>query len=61
MPAYVSVFDRPKRGKGRPKTCKRSDEKKKQRAINIKNKYHNDNYEKCVLRQRLYNQQIDEQ
>jgi hypothetical protein len=33
MPAYVSVFDRPKRGKGRPKTCKRSDEKKKQRAI----------------------------
>ena len=28
---YISIYDRPKRPKGRPKTCKLSDEEKKER------------------------------
>ena len=29
MPVYVSIHDKPKRAKGRPTTCKMSDEQKK--------------------------------
>ena len=29
MPEYVSIYDKPQKGKGRPKTCKLSDEQKK--------------------------------
>ena len=29
MPIYVSIFERPKKPSGRPKTCKLSDEQKK--------------------------------
>ena len=28
MPEYVSIYDRPKRGRGRPKTCTLTDEEK---------------------------------
>ena len=28
MPEYVSIYDRPKKSKGRPRTCKLSDEEK---------------------------------
>ena len=28
---YISIYDKPKRGKGRPKTCKLSDEDKRER------------------------------
>ena len=31
MPEYVSIYDRPKQGKERPKTCKLSDEQKRER------------------------------
>ena len=31
MPEYVSIYDRPKQGKGRPKTCKLCDEQKRER------------------------------
>ena len=58
---YISIYDRPKRGRGRPKTCKLSDEEKRQRKIETNRKYYQDNYEYCVLRQRLYKQRITEQ
>ena len=38
MPEYVSIYDKPKRGRGRPKTCKLSDEEKRQRKIEINRK-----------------------
>ena len=31
MPEYVSIYDRPPKGKGRPNTCKLSDEQKRER------------------------------
>ena len=35
---YVSIYDKPKRGTGRPKTCKLSDEEKRERLrFNYKN------------------------
>ena len=58
---YISIYDKPKRGRGRPKTCKLSDEEKRQRKTEINRKYYQDNYEYCVLRQRLYKQRITEQ
>ena len=40
---YISIYDRPKRGKGRPKTCKLSDEDKLERLrINYKAYYYAD-------------------
>ena len=35
---YISIYDKPKRGRGRPKTCKLSDEEKRQRKIEINRK-----------------------
>ena len=58
---YISIYDRPKRGKGRPKTCTLTEEQKKQKAIERSLKYYKDNYEYCVLRQRLYKQRLSEQ
>ena len=31
MPEYVSIYDKPEKGKGRPNTCKLSDEQKKKK------------------------------
>ena len=28
---YISIYDKPKRGRGKPKTCKLSDEEKRER------------------------------
>ena len=61
MPEHVSIYDKPKRGRGRPKTCKLSDEEKRQRKIEINRKYYQDNYEYCLLRQRLYKQKMSDQ
>ena len=37
LPEYISIYDKPKRGKGRPKTCGLSDEEKRHRLrINYK-------------------------
>ncbi len=58
---YISIYDKPKRGRGRPKSCKLSDEEKRQRKIETNRKYYQDNHEYCVLRQRLYKQRITEQ
>ena len=57
MPEYVSIYDKPQRGRGRPKTCKLSDEEKKERAKAISKRYYRDNYEYCILRQRIYDEQ----
>ena len=48
MPVYVSIHDKPKRGKGRPTTCKMSDEQKKERAKAISEKYYENNHEYCI-------------
>ena len=58
MPEYVSIYEmKPKRKSGRPRTCTLTDEQKKERAKAINRKYYKDNYEYCILRQRLYDQQ----
>ena len=53
---YISIYDKPKRGRGRPKTCKLSDEEKRQRNRDNATRYHYDNYEYCKMRQRLQKQ-----
>ena len=54
---YISIYDRPKRGKGRPKTCTLTEEQKKQKAIERSLKYYYDNREYCLFRQKLYDEQ----
>ena len=40
---YISIYDRPKRPRGRPKTCKLSDEEKLERLrVNYKAYYYTD-------------------
>ena len=53
---YKSMYDKPKRGRIGPKTCKRSDEEKRQRQRDNATRYHYDNYEYCKMRQRLQKQ-----
>ena len=49
MPIYISIYDKPKRGKGRPLSCKLTDEEKAERKRIIALKHYYDNYEdKCV-------------
>ena len=50
---YISIYDRPKRPKGRPKTCKLSDEEKKERLRGNYKAYFNVNPEKERERARL--------
>ncbi|MCR9067053.1 MAG: hypothetical protein NXI00_24010 [Cytophagales bacterium] len=50
---YVSIYDRPKRGRGRPKTCKLSDEEKRERLRANYKAYFNANPEKERERVRL--------
>ena len=50
---YISIYDRPKRGRGRPKTCTLTDEEKLERLrVNYK-AYFNANPEKEQERARL--------
>ena len=51
---YISIYDRPRRGRGRPTTCTLTDEDTRQRTIEINRTYYQDNYDYCVLRQRFY-------
>ena len=53
---YISIYDKPKRGRGRPKTCKLSDGDKRQRNRETATRYHYDNYEYNKMRQRLQKQ-----
>ena len=50
---YISIYDRPKRGRGWPKTCKLSDEEKRERLIINYKAYFNANPEKERERVRL--------
>ena len=56
MPVYVSIFDKPKREKGRPTACKMSDEQKEEKAKLRSRKYYADNHEYCILRQFNYDE-----
>ena len=58
---YISIYEKPRRGRGRPKTCTLTEEEKRQRKIDINRRYYRDNYEYCTLRQRIYAQRIREE
>ena len=51
---YISIYDKPKRGKGRPKTCNLSDEEKRQRKIETAKQYYKNNYEYVRLQKRIW-------
>ena len=53
---YISIYDRPKRGRGRPNTCILTDEEKRLRNRDNARRYHYANYEYCKTRQRLQKQ-----
>ena len=57
---YISIYDRPKRGKGRPKTCNLSDEEKRLRKREIALKHYYDNWEYKQLYKQIYYKQIAE-
>ena len=57
---YISIYDRPKRGRGRPKTSKFSDEEKKQRNREANSRCYYNNYEYYSLQKRSYKQAIAE-
>ena len=49
---YISVYDRPKRPRGRPKTL--TDEEKKERNKIIYKRHYDNNRDYYVLKQRIY-------
>ena len=51
---YISIYDKPKRGKGRPKTCKLSDEEKREVKIEIAKTYYTNNFEYVRLQKRIW-------
>ena len=51
---YISIYDRPKRGRGRPKTCNLSDEEKAQKKRDAYKIWYNNNWEYRTLKQRIY-------
>ena len=53
---YISIYDKPKRGKGRPKTCKLSDEEKLQRRREANSRCYYNKYEHYSLQKRSYKQ-----
>ena len=55
---YISIYEKPKRPRGRPKTSTLTDEEKAQHKRDIATKYHDDNYEYCKMRQRLQKQAV---
>ena len=58
MPIYISIYDKPKRGKGRPFSCTLTEEEKKERARVIASKHYYDNYEKTCARHTMYRERI---
>ena len=56
MPEYVSIYDRPKRGRGRPKTCTLTDEEKKQRNREANKRCYYNNHSYYLLQKRSYKQ-----
>ena len=51
---YISIYDKPKRPRGRPKTCTLTDEEKAQRKRDIATRYYNDNFEYVRLQKRIW-------
>ena len=51
---YISIYDKPKRPRGRPKTCTLTDEEKAQRKRDIATKYYNNNFEYVRLQKRIW-------
>ena len=49
---YISIYDKPKKGRGRPKTCKLSDEEKRQRKNDIAKRYYENNFEYVRLQKK---------
>ena len=50
---YISIYDKPKRPRGRPKTCTLTDEERAQRKRYIATNYYNDNFEYVRLQRRI--------
>ena len=59
MPIYISIYDKPKRGKGRPFSCTLTDEEKKERARVIALKHYYDNYDKTCAKHTIYREKIE--
>ena len=59
MLIYISIYDRPKRGKGRPLSCTLTDEEKKERARVIASKHYYDNYEQTCAKHTIYREKIE--
>jgi len=49
---YVSIYDRPKRGKGRPKSSL-TDEEKAQKKRDNQKKWYNENWQYKCLKERI--------
>ena len=54
MPEYVSIYDKPKRGIGRPRGSKYTDEEKRQRKIKIAQQYYQNNFDYVRLQKRIW-------
>ena len=55
---YISIYDKPKRPRGRPKTCTLTDEEKVGRKRQDAKSLYYDNYEYRRLQQALYNDRV---
>ena len=55
---YISIYERPKLPRGRPKTCTLSDEEKAQRKRDANSRCYYNNYEYYTLQKRSYKQSI---
>ena len=53
---YISIYDKPKRGKGRPRGSKYTDEEKQQQRREIALKHYYDNWEYKRLYKEIYNE-----
>lgn len=51
MPEYVSIYDKPKRGRGKPRGSKYTDEEKRVRANISRLKHYYNNHEYTKLQQ----------
>ena len=55
---YISIYDKPKRPRGRPKTCTLTDEEKVDRKRQDAKRLYYENYEYRRLQQALYNDRV---
>ncbi len=51
---YISIYDRPKRGRGRPRTSTLTDEEKTQRTRDIAKQYYKNNFEYVRLQKNIW-------